>query len=100
MDCVDMLNSLNYYTKNQNKKRKRDDIIMINNEDYSKTIDIFTNMSEKLLILEEKVKNLEDENQKKNDLLNKIAENYLTKENLKKIKIYSNFEINNHDYFS
>ena len=114
MNCVEMLESLDccidkpkkksmcFSNKDHPlKKRKREEnIIMLGENDYINTIDLLNQMKDKLHILENKVENMEIELSKKNGLLDKIHKNYLTKENLKKIKIFSNIEINDHDYFS
>ena len=114
MNCVDMIDSLNscinLSNKNYNscirehsqKKRKRDDnIVRLNENDYLQTIQLLNQMNEKIELLEEKIKNLEDDITQKNELLNNINKNYLTKESIKKIKIYSNIELSSeYDYYS
>lgn len=110
MNCVDMIDSLNnciessdkkYFIEQPLKKRKRDEnIIQIKEKDYTQTMELFNEMNKKIAILEEKIKYLEDDNTKKNELLNNINKNYLTKESIKKIKIYSNFELSEYDYYS
>lgn len=114
MNCVDMIDSLNSCINLSNnnynscirehsqKKRKRDDnIVRLNENDYLQTIQLLNQMNEKIEILEKKIKNLEDDVTQKNELLNNINKNYLTKESIKKIKIYSNIELSSeYDYYS
>ena len=114
MNCMEMLESLDcctdkpeknsmYFSNKEKPKKKRkreENIIVLSENDYINTIDLFNQMKEQIQILKEKIDNMEVDISKKNELLNQIHKNYLTKENLKKIKIFSNIEINDHDYFS
>ena len=112
MNCVDMLNSLNHCDNSQekyeneplSKKRKREDtstnMIMIDESNYSHIIRLFNEMNEKITHLQARVDYLEEENKNKTNLINSINSNYLTKEHLKKIRIYSTLEPNDVSYIN
>lgn len=114
MNCTEMLSSLNhedihnrYENKLLSKKRKREsninirnDMILIEQSDYSNIKKMFDDMNEKINCLESRISILEEENQNKTNLINSIKSNYLTKENLKKIRIYSTIESEDPSYIN
>ena len=107
MSCVDnMLESLDLGINH--KKRKRDDTILIVRESkYNEIIKMFGEMKDKIneldsniRFLNKKIEYLEDENNNKSEIIKSINNNYLTKDDIKKIKIYSNIELCESSYIN